>query len=214
MSVAVITSVYGSYDPVVPPQPQSVDVDWICVTDTPDAIPAPWRVVVEHRPHLHPRMAAKLPRCRPDIYTDADVTVWLDASARIKTPDTIARLVETPGTVRMFSHPERSAIEDEANYCVDMEKYRGLPMNEQCAAYRKAGLPGTGLWATGCIVRNGALPGFGDRWLTEMWRWGWQDQLSVPYALWECGLKATPLPGNLWSNDLVEWSYGNRRSNA
>jgi hypothetical protein len=212
VSVAVLTSVYGGYDPVVRPPQQTIDVEWVCVSE--HEAPAPWRTVVEWRPHLHPRMAAKFPRCRPDLYTDADVTVWLDASARIKSPDTIERLIAATDRLGMFRHPERQNIRDEANYSAGMEKYRDLPMTQQVDAYQAAGMPGNGLWATGCIVRTEPMRDLGDRWLAEMWRWGWQDQLSIPYVLWQAGITPSTLPGDLWSNDLVEWSYSERRSQA
>jgi hypothetical protein len=216
MSVAVLTSCYGGYDPIVPPPAQNIEVDWICVTDQTDT--PGWRTITEPRPHLHPRMAAKLARCRPDLYTDASVTVWLDAAARIKTPDTIAALVETlgDGQIATFVHPTRQSLEPEVAESAAMRKYQGLPMTEQVAHYRHAGLPGTGLWATGCIVRNAgpAVSALGDRWLGEMWRWGWQDQLSLPFALWRAGITPVHLPWNLWSNPHIEWDYGNRRDDA
>lgn len=212
MTVAVVSSVYGAYDPVVPPPAQSIDVEWVLVTDG-EPVDG-WRTIIEPRPHLHPRMAAKVPKCRPDLYTDADVTVWLDAAARIKAHDTIEQLTATPAAFCLFSHPERSTVEAEAKYSADALKYHGLPMAAQVAAYRAAGMPSAGLWAAGCIVRHGVFPRFGERWLAEMARWGWQDQLSLPFVLWQTGLMVSPLPGNLWSNDLIEWSYDGRRNSA
>jgi hypothetical protein len=218
VTVAVITSVYGAYDPVVRPPDQTVDVEWICVTDKPDQIPEPWRVVYEPRPHLHPRMAAKYARCRPDLYTPARQTVWVDAAARLYRPDSIERLVEAVGDdpIGMFVHPVRNNLEAEVTESETMQKYAGQPMRQQVAAYRLAGLPGTGLWATGCIVRNASalVRDLGDRWLSEMWRWGWQDQLSLPFVLWEAGVNPLHLPGDLWDNPIIGWSYSQRRSHA
>jgi hypothetical protein len=217
VTVAVLTSCYGAYDPVVRPHDQNIDVDWICVTDGQVEAPG-WRSIIEPRPHLHPRMAAKLARCRPDLYTPASVTIWLDAAARIKTPDTIAALAEAlgDGQIAQFKHPTRQALEAEVTESESMGKYHGQPMREQVAHYRRHGLPGNGLWATGCLIRNAspAVQTLGDLWLTEMWRWGWQDQLSEPYALWCAGINPVPLPWDLWKNPHIEWSYGQRRSNA
>jgi hypothetical protein len=217
VTVAVLTSCYGAYDPVVRPHDQNIDVDWICVTDGQVEAPG-WRSIIEPRPHLHPRMAAKLARCRPDLYTPASVTIWLDAAARIKTPDTIAALVEAlgDGQIAQFKHPTRQALEAEVTESESMGKYHGQPMREQVAHYRRHGLPGNGLWATGCLIRSAspAVKALGDLWLTEMWRWGWQDQLSEPYALWCAGINPVPLPWDLWHNPHLEWSYGQRRSNA
>lgn len=217
MKVAVVTSRYGDLDPVVSPPLQSLDVEWICVTDNPVDIPAPWLAVVEPRPHMTPRMAAKVARCRPDYYTDADVIIWLDASARLRTYMSVEKLLTKLGDspIAMFRHPARDAIEPEAHISLSMTKYHGQNIREQVAHYRAEGLPESfGLWAAGCIVRRPALVGdFGDRWMMEMARWSWQDQISLPFVLWQTGLRPVDLPGNLWWNPIVRFDYSQRRSN-
>jgi hypothetical protein len=215
MTVSVLTSVYGDYDRVVTPPEQSVDVEWVCVTDNPDAVPAPWTVIHEPRPHLHPRMAAKLARCQPGLYTSSPVTIWLDAAARLKGPLSIERLVDSLDgyDLAQWFHPERQTIEAEAAECMGIPKYRGQPMLEQCAHYRTMGLIDGGLYATGCIVqrRTSRTVELGQLWLREMWRWGWQDQLSYPYVLWLTDLTPRRLPETLWRNGLVEFSYQSRK---
>lgn len=213
-SVAVVTSVYGDYDPIVPHNGQNIAVEWICVTDANTHVPQPWTKIVEPRPHLHPRMAAKVARCRPDFYTDADYTIWLDAAGRLAHPDAAQRLVcALDGSdIAQFTHPERSDIVAEAEVSEGMRKYHGQSMRAQVDHYRYRGL-GSGLWATGCIVRRTTptVQAFGDSWLVEMMRWSWQDQLSEPYALQLHDLVPVPLPGNLWSNPLVSFDYRDRR---
>jgi hypothetical protein len=216
--VTVLTSVYGAYDRVPAPPEQTIPVDWVCVTDEPSSIPAPWVTVHEARPHLHPRMAAKLARCRPDLYTTSPVTVWLDAAARVKTRDSIETLVDLLDGYdqAQWFHPERQTIEAEAEVSAAMRKYHGQPMRQQCAHYRTLGLVDGGLWATGCIVRRRTpqTARAGDLWLQEMFRWGWQDQLSLPFALWMTDLIPRRLPHTLWSNPLIEFSYQSRSSDA
>lgn len=215
-SVAVVTSCYGGYDPIVAPVEQDIKVEWLCVTDQTD-VPAPWQPVIEPRPHLHPRMAAKVARCRPDLYTDADYTIWLDTSGRLSQPSSAQRLVVEgldDRDLAQFVHPERSDILAEAEVSAGMKKYAGQPCVPQVNYYRSQGYPiGFGLWATGCIVRKNTdtMRRFGDAWLVEMMRWTWQDQLSEPFVLWSQGLHPAPLPGNLWSNPLVSFNYEQRR---
>lgn len=220
MSVAVVTSCYGGYDPVVAPPDQTVDAEWICVTDgTQPAPPAPWRQVIEWRPHLHPRMAAKLARCRPDLYTKAETVIWLDAAARLRTGEALAQLIDmTDGEpLGQFVHPDRKSISAEADVSATMRKYAGQPLFAQVEHYVKDGFPdGWGLWATGCIVRNvtDQVRHFGNRWMIEMLRWTWQDQLSEPYVLWAHNLRPADFHGNLWDNPLVGWDYSQRVSDA
>lgn len=214
VTVTVLTSRYGDVDPIVTPPAQTVDVDWVCVTDNPDTVPGPWRCVVEPRPHLTPRMAAKLARCRPDLYTDTDICIWLDASARIQSPDTVGILVDVlgEGLLAMFRHPERNNIVDEATVGASMAKYQCQPLAEQVAHYRKQGFVDIGLWATGCIVsRPHHLRDLGSMWLIEMLRWGTLDQVSLPYVLAWHDIRPVDIPGSLWANPLVTFDYTRRR---
>lgn len=213
--VTVITSVYDGYDPLRPQVEQTIAADWLCVSDGQSDIPARWTPIIERRPHLHPRMAAKLARCRPDLYTDSPITVWLDASAALTQPDSLEQLLAVlgDGLIAQYPHPERWSILAEADVSAQLRKYQHLPVHAQVAHYTTDGYPlGFGLWATGCIVRRNTpqTAQFGDMWLREMWRWGWQDQLSEPYALWRCDLRPVDLPGNLWDDTLVSFEYGLR----
>lgn len=215
--VAVLTSCYDAYDPVVAPRPQNLDIDWICVTDgKAGPPPPPWREVIEPRPHMPPRMAAKVARCRPDLYTDADVTVWLDASARLRRGDSVEQLVGQlgDGLIAQWVHPGRTTIAAEAEVSALMRKYAGQPMRQQVDAYYAEGFPEPGLWATGCIVRRAgeSMAALGDAWLREMCRWSWQDQISLPFVLWKLGVAPVALsPGSLWGNPLVAFSYELRK---
>lgn len=217
MSIAVVTSCYGGYDEIVAPSPQSVECEWIAVTDGEVAVPPPWVNIVEPRPHMHPRLAAKVAKCRPDLYTSATTTIWLDAAARIG-PTSVERLAGAVslGAFGQFVHPDRRKISDEADVSATMDKYQGQPVREQVAHYLKGGHPDDfGLWATGCIVRNtgdyrSVHSSFGDAWLIEQMRWTYQDQLSHPWLVNMHSLLIVPLPGPLWGNDLVSWS-GHRR---
>ena len=205
MSIAVISSVYGGYDTPIAPVPQDVDCDWVLVTDTPVECP-PWRVVVEPRPHLHPRMAAKVAKCRPDLYTQADTTVWVDASFFVSAADFVSWAVSHVDPVNPLAqivHPERRRITAEAAVSATMAKYAGLPVIEQAGSYLTSGYPDDwGLWATGLIVRRHCpqLRGFGSAWLAEQTRWSYQDQISEAPCLWHLDLRPVDICESLWGN--------------
>jgi len=204
MRIAVISSAYGGYDePSVPPE-QNHPAEFVFVTDGP-AAPAPWRTVHEPRPHLHPRMAAKVAKCRPDLYADADVYIWMDASMQITAPDFAewcASFVEH-GRIAQIPHPERNCIEPEAHLSAQMGKYAGQPVLEQATHYLADGHPrGWGLWATGLIVYRRHAPRIiGDAWLREQMRWTYQDQLSEAPLLRAMDIRPVSLPGRLWGHD-------------
>ena len=196
--IAVVSSVYGDYDKVVAPVPQSIPCEFVLVTDR-EIKCDPWRVVVEPRPGLDSRMAAKVAKCRPDLYTRADITVWMDASMWINSPEFAAwasAFVEQ-GEIAQFKHPERQRLTDEAEVSTGLVKYHGLPVREQVQHYLDGGYPDDwGLWATGLIVRRWDLPtSFGDEWLREQLRWTYQDQLSQPPLLRRYGRRPVPLDG-------------------
>lgn len=212
MSIAVISSCYGAYDePAVVPQ-QTVDAEWIMVTDRQgfDFDGKGWTVIEEQRPQMHPRLAAKYAKCLPWEYTNADTTVWLDTSCRLLKPDSLEKILAAAGSAPMAQvvHPWRACIFDEAEECRLLGKYEFQPMGEQVDHYRRKGHPEKwGLWATGMIVRTDRKIGteFGLRWLAEQVRWSYQDQLSHPFVLREMGLLPAPLPWALHGSGMFEW---------
>jgi len=209
VTVALVTSIFGDYDSLVdPPEQEGVD-EYIAVVDRHHDGCSRWRQIVEPRPYLHPRMAAKVAKCRPDLYTDADVTVWIDGGARLLHEGAIAWAVGHGGIIAQFVHPERDDISAEADTSFPLRKYEGQQIIEQAAHYKKQGLPDHwGLWACGFIVRHTKSLGhrLGNYWLAEQLRWSWQDQISEPYLLWRNMLRPVPLDGSLWSNPHVRFT--------
>jgi hypothetical protein len=201
MSIAVISSIYGDYDqPKVPALQPGVD-EYILVTDrTYDC--EPWKVVTEPHPQLHPRLAAKIAKCRPDLYTDADITIWVDGHLKIISPTFVEWAVDFlgDGLVAQLPHPSMTRVADEAEFAATLSKYQGLPLRRQAWSYIEAGYPdGWGLWATGLIVRRSAseTAAFGSAWLTEQVRWTVNDQISEAPVLWRRGLRPVDLSGSL-----------------
>ena len=208
MNVTVVTSIYGAYDFVKKPLEQSVECDYVLVTDD-DPGPCGWRVVVEPRQQCHPRLAAKVAKCLPWLYApDADVTIWIDGSATIIHPEFVAMCLEVLGgddgaDMAQWKHPSRDCIYTEGDVSIAYGKYHDQNITGQMRHYRALGHPaGAGLWATGCIVRrrDPEVRYLGDRWLAEQVRWTIQDQLSEPVLLADTDLVVARLPEGLWEN--------------
>jgi hypothetical protein len=201
MRIAVVSSCYGGYDQPIAPIPQHVDAEYVLVTDR-EVDCHPWKVVVEPRPQLHPRLAAKVAKCRPDLYADADRYVWVDSSIYVNAWDFVAWAVEhlDRGPLAQIPHPDRRRILDEAEVSAEMPKYVGLPVREQARSYVAGGYDdGWGLWATGIIAyRSGDwLREFGNAWLAEQMRWTYQDQVSEAPVLASLGLRPVDMDGPL-----------------
>jgi len=221
MSVDVISGIYGSYETPKAPVPQEgIDVRrWVLVTDNSDLEAPGWDIVVERRPHVHPNVAAKVPKFRPDLYSDADFTLWIDGHALIQ-PTLVAHcvnVVQQFGGLRpimgVFPHPQRVHLMDEVEASRGLPKYDELDLEGQVRHYLDAGYSDANLFASGCIIRDMSKlaehQAFGDAWLREVVRWGFQDQLSLPYVLEKSGIDMVIayIGPDLWSSPHV-WFGG------
>jgi hypothetical protein len=204
--ITVVSAAYGAYDAPAVPLEQDVPVRWVMVTDGSVQAPEPWETIVEPRNHLHPRMAAKIPKCLPHRYAEAlDVAIWLDASATIHRPDFVSTCVAAlgDGDVAMWRHPQRDDIVEEADVSMGMAKYAGQPVHAQAASYISPIhlTRHSGLWATGCMAwapLKYDIAEAGRSWLLEQTIWTYQDQISWPHVAYWHELDIRPLPGGLW----------------
>lgn len=196
VSVAIVSSIFGDYDVALQQPEQDHPCEWVMVTDGAIA-PAPWQTIVEPRPGVHPRLAAKVAKCNPWAYTSADVTIWVDGCVEINTADFVSWCLDALGGTMLAMHHAvaRCTITSEADAASGMQKYRGLPMSDQVRHYLTHGHPDVwGLWWTGLIVRDRRCPDFGPAWLAEQVRWTYEDQLSLPPVLRTMSLRPTHIP--------------------
>ena len=202
--LAAVCAIYGGYD-LIPPVPMGVD-DAVLITDVP--VRSGWRNVVEPS-DAHPRLAAKRPRCRPDLYTDCEASLWMDGSVHVL-DERFIQLVRSKleqHEFALWNHPEdRDCFLQEAEHCHDWPKYRDGPLLAQAQHYLSEGMPEHfGLWATGSIARRHTprMAALGDAWLEEMERWTIQDQVSLPYLLWRDGIVPGTFGIDQFDNDMV-----------
>jgi hypothetical protein len=202
--LAAVCAIYGGYD-LIPPVPEGVD-DAVLITDAP--VRSGWRNIVEPS-DVHPRLAAKRPRCRPDLYTDCEASLWMDGSVHVldgRFIDLVRSRLEDHEFI-LWDHPEdRDCFLQEAQHCHDWPKYRDGPLLEQAQHYLSEGMPEHfGLWATGSIARQhtARMAAFGDAWLDEMERWTVQDQVSLPYLLWRESIVPGTFGIDQFDNDMV-----------
>ena len=204
--VAILTAIYDAYDTLKPVMPQDgVDVDWVLVTDDPAFRGGAlgWRTIYMPRPGVHPNRAAKHPKFLPWEYTDAPVSVWIEASLRVVSSTLAADVLALADPIAQFVHPWRDCLYAEADESVKLDKYAGEPCAEQAKLYRELGHPERwGLWATTLIARRHTeqVREFGARWLEEVNAWTFQDQVSHPFVLRETGLRPVALPGDQLTN--------------
>ena len=191
-TVALVTAVYGGYDAVRPAPPGFDD----CVLVTDQRVhgsfrPRGWRVVVLPRPGTSPRLAAKMPKCRPDWFTECESSVWVDGSFRIL-GDGLARVAQEQlagAPLVVAEHPYgRQCLYDEATFCALTVKSAREPVMDQAEHYLSSGMPRNwGLWALGLIARRHEdhVAELGHSWLRELEQWSDRDQISLPFLLWQ-----------------------------
>ncbi len=224
MRICIYTAIFGGYDHLLPPVPQSVDCDFICFTDS--VLPrqqGAWRVIRSaSNPTMHPRMRAKYFKIQShEVFPGGrlawrydrlgrrpryDAIIWVDGCLRIKDAGFAAAFAGHLGTngMSMFIHPDRDCIYDEVLELRDMRKCAGLPVFEQVAAYKAEGFPQkAGLMAATLIARdprNPAVARINEAWWRENLRWTYRDQLSLPVVLWRLGHGYDKVMLDLWDN--------------
>lgn len=208
----LVSAVYGGYDQPRPlPWDHGFDAA-VLVTDAP-AFVAGWDVVVDPRPGVHPRRAAKDAKCLPwDVVDDPDV-LWLDGAFEVL-PGLRGvvdeHLAASASGLVAWRHPSgRVDAYQEADFSRGVPKYQGQDFGAQIASYAAAGMPdGWGLWEVGMLARrrSDAVEGMGEAWLAEVDRWGVQDQVAFPFAAWSCGLRPDEWRGSShWDCGWVRW---------
>lgn len=106
MTVALLTATFDNFDPLHE-LPDLGDVEAICVTDNPELRSDTWHVIYEPHPNEHPCLAAKWPKMLPWRYTDAEASVWIDASFRVTSPTFVTDLLSLATPLAQFPHPDR-----------------------------------------------------------------------------------------------------------
>ena len=202
MKTIVYSAIYGDYDK---PKAQPLKEKPILFTDTSES--TDWEVRKVFREEEHPRMKAKYFKCNSHKL-DCDVSIWIDGSATIKTPDFEKWCLEQlgDGDIALIKHPDRGCIYDEANFCQFMPKYQGVPVLEQVEEYRKQGYPAhNGLWACGLLIRrhNDKVKRFNKLWWEHNKKYTYQDQLSFPVCAREVGLDIRTINLPLNENNLI-----------
>lgn len=222
MKVAVVTAIYDNYDELKTPPPQvEVEVEWICVTDSKDYADRGWQIVYEPRSGVHPNLAAKRAKTQPWLYTDAEASIWLDASFRILANHFVKDAINYANPIAQFKHPGTTCAYSEAAGCRNLPKYESPSIDEQVKRYLAAGFPSEwGFWACSHIARihTPAVRRFGEQWLQESEYWFSQadgnavnDQISEPFMLYQTNLRPNEFPGDVYINRWTAYLGNNLR---
>jgi O-antigen biosynthesis protein len=206
--VAIYTAIFGGYDSLRD-QPACPGVDYVCFTDDPQLNSSQWTVRLAPSRYQHPRMSAKwFKMLSHKALADFRYTIWIDGGIQLASnhfADAMLSALDGRG-IALIRHPVRDNILEEAEFSVELPRYRDLPMLGQVAHYRSKGFKDDwGLYAGTIIVRDNAIRRI--RCLNRLWmkanlRWTYKDQLSLPYLLWKLDIEPAVISCDLWHNDL------------
>jgi hypothetical protein len=196
--VLVYTANIAGRDKIHGQAEQTMECDWLYITDDPyEHAPPPWITVrVRRDPDVHPNMQAKWYRTHPPFNDEYDYCIWIDAGMEMTSHTCVAEAVATcpDDGLAVWQHPRRDCIYDEIDASLGSEgqsgRYAALPLREQGAAYQAEGYPAhNGLYATGTLVWTPASAKLiGGDWYDECVKWGYQDQVCFPVICWRAGL--------------------------
>ena len=142
---------------------------------------------------------------------DADYTIWIDGSQKLKTVPLVKQLVNpivSKYSLASFKHPERICIYQEMQACRKLKKDNNLLMRNQINAYKTEGYPPyNGLVETACVLRKHCdqITSFNKLWWEQISKHSFRDQLSFNYVAWKLKQEYGRIPGSRVSSQYFEF---------
>ena len=160
--------------------------------------------------NLSPMIAAKFVKLNPFFFGEHEYYIWIDGSYEVVKDGFVEKMIESLGDkeVAFLEHKNiwgRTNIYDEAEFCKDIPKYKGQDMAKQVNLYWEAGLPQAHkLYAGGLYIcrRSPNTEKMFQIWWEQNLLMTYQDQLSLPYAIWKSNVEVTSLPDQIFSDYL------------
>lgn len=218
--VAIYTSILGGYDDLKPQIKQRYPrTNYICFTDIEDDVVA--KAGWKKKPFSHPitlsnRLANRYYKALPDkVLSEFDITIYIDGTVVIRDPDLVSKCINNlkNNDLLSFDHPERRSVEEEVKFCLELDRFRKMPLREQLDSYLEAGFEdNVGLIPGGFLVRdnrNKKLTAFNQEWFQEIEYWDTRDQISLAFLTWKHSLKVNRLEGKLWDNEYFYIAHHN-----
>jgi len=194
----VYTAVIGDYDALLPFEFD--DIEAICFTDRPEAVPAGW-LAVNVSGEMGVRQARQIKVLSHNHVSDAKWSIWMDGNLQLKVHphEIVRRLAARRAELGSFLHPERQCSFAEAKVVQHLALDDRRLVEQQVEHYEKEGFPsGFGLLETAIVARRNSskVRELNELWWQEICLGSHRDQLSIMYALWKTKLPFCTLPGS------------------
>ncbi len=159
---------------------------------------------------IKPVLNAKIVKVLSHQYIYSDVSVWIDGSIYLYPNFDPISLLEDYDIV-LIKHPQRDCIYDEikpAKNRITHDQEEQIKIEAQIEYYKSINFPPNyGLWCGGFIIRrrNQRVIEFNNDWWSEICRFSYRDQLSLPVVLSRNPkLKLKTLDINLYNNKIFK----------
>jgi hypothetical protein len=190
----IYTAITNHYDTLQPPRHPEAGCEYVCFTDDPDSVPAPWKAIRIARRFDNPRLDALWYRVHPHLALgDHDVSVYVDGRFVLRKamlPLIRAALADT--SVAVFDNAWWDCLYLAGEDDVRQDRYAPSKLARQLARYRETGFPRhLASLLPGVLMRRHHAPEIvkmAEAWWDEILRASSRDQLSFTYLIWRQGV--------------------------
>ncbi len=206
MNKTIYTAIYGGYDFLKEPEVVTPGWKYLCYSDRPQESKT-WETIIRP-PQFGPVKSSRAIKILHRKFTPPGLSVWADASMRVKGNLDDLLLRYHHGDFVIPLHPDRSCIYEEARACINLQKDRPDIISNQVHGYRLDGFPPrAGLVASGVIIRSAPHRSFSDSWWHEVRTKSCRDQLSFPVIAKSTGLDYQVMPFAEVMSEFFTWHH-------
>ncbi|SFV03785.1 glycosyltransferase domain-containing protein [Butyrivibrio sp. INlla21] len=212
--IVVYTAITGNYDNLNDPCYFAPGIRYVCFTNNREIKSDKWEMNYISDTSLDDIHLARHIKFFPNKYLkECDTSVWVDGKFQV-----IGDIREYIGVFQKdkpmlcFPHFERKCLYDEAakliSYGIGIKK----DIIDQITYYNSQGYPiDNGLIETGCIIRkhnDSTVINLMNDWWTELKRFSYRDQISLPYVCWKNDFIPDISDQNLYKNKWLLCTRG------
>jgi len=195
--IAVYTSIFGNYDPIVEPLYKSDKCDYYAITDLDIPENSAWKkmdvIFIKGFDDMDSYHKSKFCKMMPHLlFPEYEYSIWVDGNVQIVADmyPLVDRLDEQH-TMGMFQNPLHDCIYTEAKYNICQNNVKVQQIQNQINIYKAEGFPQMfGLREFSIIARrhnDEECVRMMNDWWEQVNTYTMRDQLSFPYVLWKYG---------------------------
>lgn len=186
----VYTAIYGNIDNLKDPLHPSKKCDYVCFTDRRDFRSSIWDIQLCEPSDVDPTRSAKLFKMLPHNYFPHQVSLYIDGTILLQTPDIDKFIRENIRNNHfvIFGDPNLRSIDELVDHFKRNNKIFANAAQNQYETYRSEGFPPTHQMVKGGVLlrqpHREDVIGFEKDWWLEIQNHSISDEVSFPYVAW------------------------------